>query len=147
MSEQATPRHLRTAYLFINILLFAPVLLWPIPMMIYENPSLNEFILPKWSMSIIILLVTSTVMDSILQYLGNPKKLTQSILWVGMINLLIFPNQNQVWFLAALFLLHSFRSAYILYQNSQELQAWVGIAWARDIIMACIIFLSLAILS
>jgi len=139
-NADAAPQ-LKTVYIFISIILFMPILIWPIPMLIYHNPVLNEFILPKWSMSMILLLVTSVVMDSLLYCIREPQKITNAIIWVAAISLLILQNQNQVWFLALLFLLHSFRAAYILLQHKETSYWWSTFSWGRDITTACIIFL------
>jgi hypothetical protein len=114
--------------------------------MIYQNPMLNEYILPKWSMSMIILLVAVMVMDGVLASLNQPKKLPSAILWVAMMNLLILQTQNQAWLLAMLFLLHSFRSAYFLFTTQEKECWWTNLAWLRDITAACSTFFWLSLL-
>jgi hypothetical protein len=107
---------------------------------------LNEYILPKWSMSMVILLVAAVVMDGVLASFNDQKKITRAILWVAIMNLLIFQTQNQAWLLAILFLLHSFRSAYFLFTRQEKKCWWTNLAWLRDITAACSIFFWLNLL-
>jgi hypothetical protein len=127
------------------MILLIPIIIWPIPMMIYQNPMLNEYILPKWSMSMVILLVAAVVMDGVLASLNQPKRITSAILWVAIMSLLILQTQNQAWLLAMLFLLHSFRSAYFLFTTQEEKCWWTNLAWLRDTSSCIIVLLWIAL--
>jgi hypothetical protein len=138
-SQLIATAHLKTLYIFISILLLIPIIIWPIPTLIFQNPMLNEYILPKWAMSMVILLIAAVVMDGLLASLNDPKKIPRVILWVAIMNLLILQAQNQAWLLAMLFLLHSFRSAYFLFTSQEKKCWWTTLAWLRDIASTMII--------
>jgi len=140
MQNQIPHQHLRTAYIFINILLFAPVLLWPIPTFIFDNPMLNDVVIPKWHLSIIILLIASLAMDSILLNIKSYNQAIYTSLWFAVIGFIIIQNPNQYWLLALVFLIHSMRSAYYLFQRQNEQQWWLWLSWTRDISAAVIVF-------
>jgi len=141
MSEQATPQHLRTAYLFISILLFAPVLLWPIPIFIFDNPMLNDVVIPKWHLSIIILLIASVAMDSVLSQIKSASQAIYTSLWIALVGFIIIQNPNQHWLLALVFLVHSLHTAYFLFLGQSEQKWWLWSAWLRDISATVIIIL------
>jgi len=140
MKVQTTPQHMRTAYLFINILLFAPVLLWPIPTIIFDNPMLNDVVIPKWHLSIIILLIASLAMDSILSRFQNSNQAIYTSLWIALVGFIIIQNPNQHWLFALVFLTHAMRSGYYLYLDQCKQKWWLWPAWLRDISATMIIF-------
>ncbi len=133
-------QQLKTMYLLIHLILFIPVLLLPVPILIFQNPMLNEFILPKWSVSITLLLMTSAVMDSFLHHFNQQEKVLSAILWVSLLSLFILQNLGNAWFLALLFIFHSMRSTFILFKNSVADTKPI-LPWLRDSSVALVIFL------
>ncbi len=134
----AQQQQLKTIYLLIHLILFIPVLLLPIPILIFQNPMLNEFILPKWSVSITLLLMASAVMDSFLHHFNQQEKVLSAVLWVSLMSLFILQNLGNAWFLALLFIFHSMRSAFILLKKSMD-DTKPYMPWLRDIATSLII--------
>lgn len=127
------PNHLKSAYIAINIILIAPVILWPLPTLFFDNPMLTDAIIPKWHLSIIILLIAATVMDSMLYSINNTRQVIYTTLWIFVVSILSLKYQDNTWLLALLFLAHSFRTAYDIMLDKQDYW-WLKLSWARDII-------------
>ncbi|HID36205.1 MAG TPA: hypothetical protein EYP39_02335 [Ghiorsea sp.] len=149
MSEQQQGfphQHLKSAYQFISLILFSPILLWPVPILLFQNPMLDDVILPKWHLSIIIMLIACIAMDTILTGVKNFHQSINATLWLIVPSILIMQNQQYTWLLAMLFLAHSLRSATHLFKNNTRQQWWLPIAWFRDISASTVILLWLYIL-
>ncbi len=126
-----------------NIILIAPVVLWPLPTIFFDNPMLTDAIIPKWHLSIVILLIASVAMDSMLYSIKNTSQVISATLWLFAASVLSIQSQDSAWFLALLFLAHSFRSGFRLITESNTQLWWLKIAWYRDIFITLFLFISL----
>ncbi len=140
-----THHHLKSAYFFISAIVFAPVLLWPAPMILYNNPMLGGVILPKWHLSIIIMLLTCVAIDTMLYPIQNFAQALQATLWISLFSIFILQNQHNTWFLAVLCLIHSLRSGWRLWQHKEHSSWWLQLAWARDLAAALVVFVWLSV--
>lgn len=138
-----TPKHLRVAYILIHTVLFIPVLLWPLPTLIFQNPMLYDIFIPTWLTCIVIQLLVATVMDSMLYQISNFKQAVDATLWVAlmaMFSISILQQHKSAWIFGILFLIHSLRAASKLMQSQhQQTSWWLWFAWGRDITSAIII--------
>lgn len=139
---------LRLAYILISITLFLPVLAWPLPMLLFDNPMLAKVIEPAWFLSSVVLLICAISMDSMLYIISDRKQAFDAMLWVAipaMLALYAFQNQNNTWMIALIFLAHSFRSAFPLLQKRENQKLWwLWLAWCRDTTAAVTILLWLS---
>jgi len=139
------PKHLRTAYILIHTILFLPVLLWPLPTVIFNNPMLHDIFIPTWLTCIVIQLLVATSMDSMLYPISNFKQAIDATLWVALMAMLsvsTLQKDESAWMFGVLFLAHSLRSAAKLIQAGKQQEAWwLWLAWGRDITTAIVIFI------
>lgn len=137
-------KHLRLAYILISVVLFLPVLLWPLPILIFENPMLADLLLPTWLLCVALLLITSVTMDSMLYGLSNFKQVIDATLWVSFFAMIIISTlqkQDNAWLLGVFFLIHSLRAAFFLLKLADKKKDWwLWLSWGRDTITATIIF-------
>ncbi len=116
-------------------------MLWPLPTLFFNNPMLIDAIIPKWHLSIIILLIAATVMDSMLYTINNTRQVIYTTLWIFVVSILSLKYQDNTWLLALLFLAHSFRALPSLLLSMEHHAWWTFNAWARDILVASVLFL------
>ncbi len=139
-----TPKkHLRLAYILTHTVLFIPVLLWPLPTLIFQNPMLYDIFIPTWLTCIVIQLLVAVAMDSMLYQVSSFKQALDATLWVSlmaMFSVSTLQKHESAWVLGVLFLIHSFRAAYKLMQaDHQQTSWWLWLAWGRDMTSAVII--------
>jgi len=139
------PRHLRVAYILTHTVLFLPVLLWPLPTLIFQNPMLYDIFIPTWLTCIVIQLLVAVAMDSMLYKITNFKQAIDATLWVSlmaMISISTLQKHESAWVFGILFLIHSFRAAYKLMRAEQHQTSWwLWLAWGRDITSAIAILI------
>jgi len=141
-----TPKkHLRLAYILTHTVLFIPVLLWPLPTQIFQNPMLYDIFIPTWLTCIVIQLLVAVAMDSMLYQVSSFKQALDATLWVAlmaMFSVSTLQKHESAWVFGILFLIHSLRAAYKLMQaDHQQTTWWLWLAWGRDITSAIIILL------
>lgn len=141
-----SPQHLKFVYTGISIILVAPILLWPLPALFFDNPMLMDAVLPKWNLSIIIMLVTCITMDTVLYGINSLKQSIHAISWLTIPSIIIIQHQDYTWLLAVLILAHSLRSAYMLLFCMEHTSWWVNTAWLRDIVTVIIVLTWLQVL-
>lgn len=137
--------HLRLTYILISLIMFLPVLLWPVPVLLSYNPMLPEALKPTWFLSAVLLLTTAVCIDTILYGISNIKQAIDATLWItlfAMISIASLQNQYNIWFIAILFLIHSLRSANHLFSAQKRSGMWwLWLAWSRDTLTALSIFI------
>jgi len=133
--------HLRSAYIAINIILAAPVLLWPLPLLLFDNPLLPQLIIPTWNICIIILLMSAVSFDTLLLMPLNKEKALSSTLWIVFMSLFIIQNYDHTWFLACLIFIHSLRSVQLILKGASSNKSLLYFAWVRDVSISSSIFL------
>ncbi len=120
-------------------MLMMPVLLWPLPVLIYDNPMLADVLVPTWLLCSTYLLFSAVVMDSMLYGISSLKQAVDATLWVilfALLTIVAVQSPGGSWLLAMLFALHSFRSAYRLCWQQESQAWWLWTAWIRDVIAA-----------
>ncbi len=138
-------KHVRVAYILTHTVLFVPVLLWPLPTLIFQNPMLYDIFIPTWLTCIVIQLLVAVAMDSMLYQISSFKQAIDATLWVSlmaMFSISTLQKDESAWVFGILFLVHSLRSASKLMQTGQtQTSWWLWLAWGRDITSAIIILL------
>jgi len=137
-----TNNHLKSAYILTHTVLFMPVLLWPLPTLIFQNPMLYDIFIPTWFICIIIQLLVAVAMDSMLYPLSNLKQAVDATLWVALMaifSISTLQNHQSAWVFGILFLVHSLRAASKLMRNKPQTSWWLWLAWGRDITSAIVI--------
>lgn len=151
MPTPTLPKHLRLAYILIHTVLFLPVLLWPLPTLIFNNPMLHDIFIPTWFICIIIQLLVAVGMDSMLYQVSSFKQALDTTLWVALMAMLsvsTLQKDESAWIFGILFLIHSLRSASKLIQAEKHPSSWwLWLAWGRDITTAFTFFVWLSLLS
>ncbi|MDX8388297.1 MAG: hypothetical protein R8M46_07175 [Ghiorsea sp.] len=124
--------------------MFLPVLLWPLPIVIFNNPMLPDMLLPTWIQCIALMLLVSVSMDSMLYGVASFKQAIDAMLWVAlfsMVTISTLQSQNDAWPLAMLFLIHSLRSGLPLLRKTESSNInWLWLAWSRDVAAAFTIY-------
>lgn len=105
-----------------------------------------DVVLPKWHLSIIIMLVTCITMDTVLYGVNSLKQSIHAISWLTIPGIIIIQHQDYTWLLAVLILAHSLRSAYMLLFCMEHKSWWVNTAWLRDIVTVIIVLTWLQVL-
>ena len=145
------PKHLRVAYILTHTVLFLPVLLWPLPTLIFQNPMLYDIFIPTWLTCIVIQLLVAVAMDSMLYKITSFKQAIDATLWVSlmtMFSISTLQKHESAWVFGVLFLVHSLRSASkLIHSQHQQTSWWLWLAWGRDITSAVIILVWSAILA
>jgi len=143
--QQQTPHnHLKRAYILIHIVLFLPVLLWPLPIVIFGNPMLADRLFPTWMLCVAVQLMVTVGMDSMLYRVSSFKQGIDTALWVSLFAIFTISTlqrHESAWLFGVLFLIHSFRAAYPLLKAQPSANHWwLSLAWLRDITTTFIIF-------
>ena len=136
-------KHQQLGYILISIAMYLPVLLWPLPLVLYDNPMLAENIAPTWFLSSALFLLCVVSMDSMLYVFNKQKHALDAMIWVSMFTLMAvfaFQNQHNIWFIAILFFTHALRSGYLLLIGGNN-HWWLWTAWTRDISTAITILM------
>ncbi|MDQ7002111.1 MAG: hypothetical protein Q9N02_05425 [Ghiorsea sp.] len=137
-------KHLRLAYILTHSVLFIPVLLWPLPTIIFHNPMLHGILIPTWLTCIVIQLLVAAGMDSMLYKISNAKQAIDATLWIAllaMFSISTLQKQESAWMFGIFFLVHSCRAAAQLMQSEKNTTSWwLWLAWSRDIMTAVVIF-------
>jgi hypothetical protein len=142
--------HLRSAYILSHAVLFIPVLLWPLPTLVFQNPMLYDIFIPTWLVCIVIQLLVAVAMDSMLYPLSSLKQAIDTTLWVALMvifSISTLQNHQSAWVFGILFLVHSLRAASRLMRNQPQTAWWLWLAWSRDITSAIVILVWSAILA
>ncbi|MDQ6977807.1 MAG: hypothetical protein Q9M75_06815 [Ghiorsea sp.] len=151
MPTPTLPKHLRLAYILIHTVLFLPVLLWPLPTLIYNNPMLHDIFIPTWLICIVIQLLIAVGMDSMLYQVSSFKQALDTTLWVALMAMLsvsTLQKDESAWVFGILFLIHSLRAAFKLIQTENpQTSWWLWLAWGRDITSAIVILFWSALLA
>ncbi|MDQ6989985.1 MAG: hypothetical protein Q9M19_08900 [Mariprofundaceae bacterium] len=126
----------RLAYVLITIMLMMPVVLWPAPIFIYDNPMLADILTPTWLLCSTFLLLSAVIIDSMLYGMDSLKKSIDATLWISLFAMFAISavqNQGGSWLLAMLFLLHALRSGLRLcWQKNTAHMWWLWLSWSRD---------------
>lgn len=137
-------KHLRLAYILIHSVLFIPVLLWPLPSIIFHNPMLHDILIPTWLTCIVIQLLVAAAMDSMLYKISSFKQAVDATLWIAllaMFSISSLQKHESAWIFGIFFLVHSLRAATQLMQSEKNQTSWwIWLAWSRDITTAVVIF-------
>ncbi|MBN4058252.1 hypothetical protein JYT55_00705 [Mariprofundus ferrooxydans] len=107
---------------------------------------LEDVILPKWHLSMMIMLIACIAMDSILYGVKNFQQAINTTLWLIIPSMLIVQNSEYTWLLAMLFLVHSLRSGIRIFTLNTQEAWWLNIAWFRDLTIAVTVFIWLTYL-
>ncbi len=135
--------HKRT-YILIHLVLFIPVLLWPVPAMIFQNPMLMDSIMATWLICIAVQLMVSVSMDTMLYPFTSFRQSMEAALWVCVFAIATISQLQRLdsaWLFGILFLMHSVRAAHLLMGEKNNVYWWLWLAWGRDIASATVIFL------
>ncbi|MDX8383036.1 MAG: hypothetical protein R8M45_03070, partial [Ghiorsea sp.] len=90
-----------------------PVLLWPTPMLLFQNPMLPELLTPTWLLCTTFLLLYAVTADTILYGINTLKQAIDASLWItlfAVFSISAVQSQGGSWMLAMLFTLHAMRS-------------------------------------
>jgi len=145
-----TPKYLKVAYILTHTVLFLPVLLWPLPTLIFQNPMLYDIFIPTWLNCIVIQLLVAVAMDSMLYKVSSFKQALDTTLWVAlmtMFSISTLQKHESAWVFGILFLVHSLRAASKLMRSEQQTSWWLWLAWGRDMASAIVILVWSAILA
>jgi len=143
--------HLRLAYILISVIMFLPVLLWPVPILLSNNPMLPEALKSTWFLSAVLLLTTAVCMDTILYGISSIKQAIDATLWITLFSIIAvsaLQNQHNIWIISILFLTHALRSAnHLLNTQKTSDMWWLWLAWSRDMLAAVSILIWCALWS
>jgi len=128
----ATQQHLRLGYILISIMMLMPILIWPVPMLLFDNPMLPEKLAPSWFLSIALCLLVIVSIDTMLYGIASFKQAIDATLWVSIAAICTMPAvQDQSIVLFALFFgVHALRSGCRLFMH--QTHWWLWLAWSRD---------------
>ena len=126
-TTQTADTYLKRAYILINIVLCIPVFLWPLPILIFENPMLVSKLMPTWTICVAVWLLIAVSMDSMLYRVLSFKQAIDSALWVSLFAILIISTLQKyesAWIFGVLFALHSIRAAIHLLKANRSAKDW-----------------------
>lgn len=151
-TENTSTLPLRITYLLVNLMLFLPVIMWPLSVWLSSNVSLASQVFPVWLISLGILLMVMVCFDTILYGASNKTEAINAALWIaiyGLFTAFALSQSAPVELLAGLFFIHSLRSAFRLFRQQKVTGDtwWWWVAYARDLAATLIILFWITALS
>jgi len=134
-----THQHLRLGYILISIMMLMPILIWPMPMLLFDNPMLAENLAPCWFLSIALCLLVIISIDTMLYCIASFKQAIDATLWVSIVAIFSMPavQDQNITIFALLFGVHALRSGLRLFIH--QTHWWLWLAWVRDSIITVIL--------
>lgn len=135
----------KSTYILVSVMLSVPVFFWPLLIFIGMTPSFGVDVVAYWLLAAGVVLVAAVVADSVLLGCSTYLLSVSSMLWVLAATYtvaLAIRHDESAWLLGLLFLLHSFRSAYLMWQGRSDW--WLWPAWCRDMALSVAVFGSLS---
>lgn len=129
------------AYALVSLALAMPVIIWPLILYRGVSEPAYALIVESWMVSVAVLLMVSTAVDSVLAGVRRMRDLFSVALWiVGMSMLVSYAMRVDYgsYLLATAFGIHSLRTAYLLWSESTGW--WMWPAWIRDVAIAASLF-------
>lgn len=128
------------AYVLVSFLLAIPLLLWPLSLVVQLESSFAVTIANNWAVSVAVMLLAVTVIDSFFSGAKSSGQLLAHVAWVvvttAVLSKIIYAS-NSAYLLGLMFFTHSFRSSSLLWQG--EINGWLWPAWIRDSSMAMLL--------